>query len=141
MKKLLVGVSVMAILVGVVVPILAQPDNASACMEHGYSPGYYRHHLDAWGSIDPYAWFDVAMRRSSGDPLVGPHAYLIDVLWTRGGQWDAFDRQAVAALINSDLYTPAWYSEWTVKSAVLHAYNTGDWSTSKTLFEAANSLD
>jgi hypothetical protein len=141
MTKLLMVVVVMAMLAGVVVPVLAQSDSASACIVNGYSPGYFKNHLDAWGTVSPYAYFDEVFHRNASWEMFGPHATLIDVLNTGGGKFDALNRQAVAALINSGLYYPNWYSKSYVQYAVRDAYLTGDWSTPKALFEAANSLN
>lgn len=139
MKKLLVGLVAILVLVGAVVPVLAQTEEASACVP-GYSPGYFKNHLDAWGPVDPYSYFDEVMRPpAAGYEKVGPHKTLIEVLWTGGGKFDALNRQAVAALINAYLQGSWYYSPWAIKVMVNRAYLTGDWSTAKALLEAVNS--
>jgi len=141
MKKLLVLLILMVITIGSVVPVLAQTSSASACTgTEGLSPGYWKNHLEDWPKgaepgWGPYACFNHAVFH------VGPCKSLIDVLNTGGGGEKAFDRQAVAALLNAtsplglDFHSLGW-----VQGIVQDAYRTKNWDYYKNILEAANNM-
>ena len=151
MKKLLAVLVAVVIAVGAMVPVLALTGTASAC-ENGLTPGYWKNHTEVWdGSREwdgplPGAYFDEVFKvvgHRVGD-YVAPHKTLLEVLRTGGGQFDALNRHAVAALLNSywlDSETSGWdyYSAWHIKTDVHAAYHSGDWESLKADFEATYS--
>jgi hypothetical protein len=135
MKKLLAMLVVMAIFLAAVVPVLAQTDTASACIVDGRTPGYWKNHIEAWSRYTPDQNFDSVFGVTGHGDLT-----LIQALGTGGGKFDALNRHAVAALLNSVMFYPNWHSQWFVKNQVQYAYSSGDWQSVKDLFEAANQM-
>jgi hypothetical protein len=149
-KRLIPILVVMVMVVAAVVPVLVQADTASACGIVGLSPGYWKNHTAVWDGTDPEwdgplpgAYFDVVfgvVGHQAGS-YVAPHKTLLEVLNTGGGKFDALNRAAVAALLNSywlDSETSSWYyySAWYIKTHVHDAYHSGDWQSLKADFEA-----
>jgi len=148
MKKLLALLVVIVIAVGAVVPVLARTGTASAC-ENGLTPGYWKNHTEVWNGSRPWdgplptAYFDevFGVVGHQVGSYVAPHKTLLEVLQTGGGKFDALNRHAVAALLNSYLFDSEisgwdYYSEWYIKTHVHDAYHSGDWESLKADFEA-----
>lgn len=127
MKKLLVVLVLMGILVAAVLPV-----TASACTQ-GLTPGYWKQpqHFDAWVTYSPTSNFLEVFG-------VGPDASLLEVLWTGGGEWNALNRHAVAALLNSTVPGTDFYLTSEVISGVQWAYSTGNWEYVKDILVTAN---
>ncbi len=152
MKKSFVALMAIVITLGVLAPLVIQADTASACA--GFSPGYWKNHRAAWEGTgysptdsfvgvfgldldEPDYWF------YTPDDYVPP-ATLLDALQSKGGQWDALNRQAVASLLNAASGLDGWdippYDEEWVKGAVRYAYVFNKWESVKDMLAGFNSL-
>ena len=117
MKKLFVAVMAMAIMLGVLAPVVLQADTASACAL-GLSPGYWKNHTEAWPvQYSPDDNFDVVFGVTGNGDLT-----LIQALEGRGGGFIALNRLAVASILNAHS-VPDALSEAYVLMFVQHAYN------------------
>lgn len=151
MKKMLVVAAVsMLVVVGAVAPVLASTGTAEAC--DGLSPGYWKNHTRVWDGTDPN-WDKTDQKWGyraphPGDRFcdwfgVGPEATLLQVLKKGGGKYDALNRAAVAALLNSfwhDAEADSWdyYSVYGIRNRVQDAYNNQNgatWESVKADFE------
>lgn len=142
MKKFLAVLVLMAMVVGAVVPILVQADTASACEYYeGRTPGYWKNKgADSWAS--PYTHnmdFDEAFGLA-GNPT--GDLTLMEALTTGGGKQIAFNRHAVAALLNASSPDVDYY--WgvgTVKNIVHWAYDgINSWNYYKDKLEEQNEM-
>ena len=152
MKRLIAVLVVVAVVAGIVVPVLVQGGTASAC-EVGLTPGYWKNHTEVWDNDPLGSWAGRPLPTDLFDEVFGvtggefdnyvdpPHLPLLDVLRTGGGKFDALNRHAVAALLNrANFGYPAFYSYSFIKGKVQYAYSTGDWQSVKDLLEDANEL-
>jgi len=105
----------------------------------GCTPGYWKqdHHFDSWVDFDPSDSFeDVFGRDVPGDPS------LLQALQQGGGGLTALMRHAVAALLNASSPdvdpVPAFNTTAEVIAAFQAAFDSGDYSTTKDLFETSN---
>jgi len=105
----------------------------------GCTPGYWKqeHHFDSWVGFDPDDSFeDVFGRDVPGDPT------LVEALQQGGGGLTALMRHAVAALLNASSPdvdpVPAFDTTAEVIAAFQAAFDSGDYSTTKNLFETSN---
>ena len=105
----------------------------------GCTPGYWKqeHHFDSWVGFDPDDSFeDVFGRDVPGDPT------LVEALRQGGGGLTALMRHAVAALLNASSPdvdpVPAFDTTAEVIAAFQAAFDSGDYSTTKNLFETSN---
>jgi hypothetical protein len=164
MKKMLAVLVAVAIAVGAMVPALAWTDTASAC-ENGLTPGYWKNHTEVWDGSDP-EWdgptpdlyfdevFGIVGCQVGG--YVAPHRTLLQVLRQGGGKFDALNRHAVAALLNSywldsELNSMEYWSAWWIKTQIQDVYNPdpanlpwdpydgADWESCKDAIEATYS--
>jgi len=130
MKKLFIATLAMAIMLGVLAPVVLQGGTASACTL-GLSPGYWKNHTEAWVGYSTGDYFDTVFG-------VGPHVTLLQALQTGGGGLNALNRQAVGAILNASSI-PGALSEAYVLQFVRHVYNNptaNDWEYYKDLLES-----
>ncbi|WP_420645783.1 hypothetical protein [Candidatus Leptofilum sp.] len=100
----------------------------------GCTPGYWKqeHHFDSWVGYSPTDSFDAVFGVSYGGTLAEAAA-------AKGGQANALARHAVAALLNASTGGVDYlYSTADVISMVQAAFDSGDYETTKDLFEAQN---
>jgi len=146
MKRLLAILVVMAMVVGALIPVLAQTSAASAC-ENGLTPGYWKNHTEVWDN-DPLGEWDGPVPGDSfedvfGVDIPGADVTLLQALQTGGGQWKALNRHAVAALLNSywlGAESDGWdyYSEYhIIVEVVQEAYDSGNFEFWKNHLEEA----
>jgi hypothetical protein len=105
----------------------------------GCTPGYWRQeqHFDSWVPTG-YAPGDDFNAVFGVSASFDPHT-LLDAVWLGGGGENALARHAVAALLNaSHPDVNYFYSASDVVSMVQAAYASGDFETTKDLFDAAN---
>jgi len=103
----------------------------------GCTPGFWKNHLDAWAGTGfiPGDDFEVVFGVNAS---FDPHT-LLDAINLGGGGEKALARHAVAALLNAA--SPDVDYAFTVAdviSMVQNAYASGDFTTAKDLFDAAN---
>jgi hypothetical protein len=105
----------------------------------GCTPGYWKqeHHFDSWTGYAPGDSFESVFGRDvPGDPT------LLEALEAGGGGLTALMRHTVAALLNaaSGDVDPAEAFDTTaeVVSAFQEAFDSGDYATTKNLFETSN---
>ena len=146
MKRLLL---VLVVVAAVLVPTLAMAGTASACTQ-GLTPGWWKNKgADRWTG---YAWGDdfdtvFGMPQGTSDMWAADGSLsLWEALTTGGGGFYAFNRQAVAGLLNSTMpgldyeptswviqrvwhaygiipFAPGWESEWEYQKGLLEKYN------------------
>jgi hypothetical protein len=103
----------------------------------GCTPGYWRQdqHFDSWVGYYPSDDFAIVF---SVAPTFDPHS-LLNAVWLGGGDEDALARHAVAALLNASNPSVNYlYSVSDVIAMVQFAYATGNFETTKNLFEVQN---
>jgi hypothetical protein len=103
----------------------------------GCTPGYWKqtHHFDSWVSTgyQPTDSFDAIFGVDSSFET------LLDGAWAKGGQEKALARHAVAALLNASSPDVSYeYSAAQVIAEVQDAYSSGDYRTTKNMFEEQN---
>jgi hypothetical protein len=115
MKKLLAVLVVIA----AVVPVLALASTASACTQ-GLSPGWWKNQgANSWGGGYTHDMdFDTAFGLPAGTTGT---LTLWQGLTTGGGGFNAFNRQAVAGLLNSVSGLDYEPTSWVIER-VMHAY-------------------
>jgi hypothetical protein len=132
MKRLFAVVMAMAIVVGVLAPVVLQADTASACTL-GFSPGYWKNtRAHPWPArYSPGDNFDAVFGVTGNGDLT-----LLRALQTGGGGFAAVNRFAVASILNSESIPDA-LSEAYVRSWVQHAYQyPEDWEFWKDQLES-----
>jgi hypothetical protein len=103
----------------------------------GCTPGYWKQsqHFNAWVGYAPADSFQAVF----GRPVAGT---LLDALNANGGGLNALRRHAVAALLNASNPSvdpdPAIDTTAEVIAAFQAAYDSGDYETTKNMFEASN---
>jgi len=105
----------------------------------GCTPGYWRQdqHFDSWVPTG-YAPSDDYNTVFGVSASFNPHT-LLDAVWLGGGGEFALARHAVSALLNASSPDVNYiYSASDVISMVQAAYTSGDFETTKDLFDAAN---
>ena len=148
MKKRFLALMAVAVTLGVLAPLVVLASTASACA--GLSPGYWKNHQTEWNDystgdsfVGVFGLNDPVYRAYLPDGYVFP-ATLLDALKSKGGQWNALNRQAVAALLNSTSGIDSWdnppYDYECIKGWVQHAYRYNDWEAVKDMIEGMNSL-
>ncbi len=105
----------------------------------GCTPGYWKQadHFDSWVDYAPGDSFEAVFGRDvPGDPT------LLDALRLRGGGLNALMRHTVAALLNATNLdvnpVPSFDTPAEVIEAFQAAFDSGDYSTTKNLFETSN---
>lgn len=134
MKRMFPIVLAVAITLGALVPVVLGAGTASAC--EGLTPGYWKNHLSAWpAGFAPGDSFDEAF----GLVDENPGLTLEGALRTGGGKFNALNRHAAAALLNSYAFPyPDFYTTADVIEMVQDAYDSGDWQSAKDTLEYAN---
>ena len=107
-------------------------------VDEGCTPGFWRQdqHLQYWEGYAPGDVFDTVFGVSNN---VSASLTLLEGVWLGGGGENALIRHAVAALLNAasaDVDYP--YTEAQVIAMVQAAYASGDYATTKNLFQVAN---
>ena len=104
--------------------------------DEGCTPGFWKNNTGAWGATG-YAPDDAFHDIFSGDRF--ENMTLHDVISQGGGHWNALGRQAVAALLNAAHPDVAFgLTVVEVLDAWEEAKATGDWETTKDMFEEYN---
>lgn len=104
----------------------------------GCTPGYWKqnHHFDSWVGYDPTDSFDTVFGRVTG---IGT---LEDALKAKGGGINALARHAAAALLNASSgdvnYADGLKTTAQVIAAFQAAFDSGDYETTKNIFEEGN---
>lgn len=129
MKKRILALIAVAVTLGVLATLVLQVGTASACAL-GLSPGYWKNHTEAWAGTG-YSPEDTF----NGVFGVGPSITLMSSLRLRGGGEAAFDRMAVASLLNANS-VPDALEEFYVQQEVTWAYAYGDWEAAKDYLES-----
>lgn len=101
----------------------------------GCTPGFWKNHLDVW-PIDANTAFDAIFGRPAF-----PGASMEAVVNLNGGQLNALGRHAAAAYLNAISGIVAYdMTAAEVIAAFQAAYDSGDYNTTKNMFEALNEL-
>lgn len=104
----------------------------------GFTPGFWRNHMEEWTGYLPSAIFDdVFGVNNSRDSDLN----LEQAVWMKGGHEKALIRHATAALLNAAHPDVDYaYTEAEVIAMVQDAYSSGDFNGVKNLLEAQNEL-
>ena len=102
----------------------------------GCTPGFWRNHSDVW-PIPTDTDFDTTFGRDAFDPDIT----MLEAVDLRGGGLNALSRHAAAAYLN--VVSPVVSYDLTaaeVIAAFQAAFDSGDYNTTKNMFEALNEL-
>ncbi len=107
----------------------------------GCTPGFWKNHLDLWIGVNPNDGFNATFGVTSDKSGLSNDVTLLQALEVSGSLLNALNRHAAAALVNAHyedqtLFFP--YSPDEVISMYQSAVNTGNYSSTKDNFQAAN---
>lgn len=107
----------------------------------GCTPGFWKNHPELWVGVSPDAGFNATFGVTSVQSGLDDDVTLMQALAVSGSLLNALNRHATAALVNAyyedlTLYYP--YTTSQVISMYQAAVNSGDYSSAKDLFQAAN---